>query len=151
VLASKAAGLEELCLDDCARVGDASLLALAPACRRLRALSLRRCAKVTDAGLAAVAERGALARLAASGVPGVGAATAAALARCCAGSLEALDLSFCRGVPEAAVGLLADRCSKLRELKVYGCTQVTDRLVNGHSNDALRMQGLATSVRSCVA
>jgi hypothetical protein len=150
-LASKVGALEELSLDDCAKVGDAALRALAANCRRLRALSLRRCAKVTDAGLAAVAERCPLRRLAVAGAQGFGPAAVGALARCCAGSLEALDLSFCRGAPEAALGLLLDGCRMLRELRVYGCTQVTDCMVNGHSNDEVRVQGLATSVRTCVA
>ncbi|GBF91694.1 hypothetical protein Rsub_03998 [Raphidocelis subcapitata] len=149
-LGSGAPNLAVLVIDDCARVGDPGLIALAAGCRRLARLSARRCVKLTDAGLVAVAERCPLRRLEAAGVPGVGAPTASALARCCGGSLEFLDLSFCRGVPEAALGLLADRCPKLSELRVYGCTQVTDRLVNGTSNEVLAFKGLATSVRTVV-
>lgn len=123
-LAAKAPGLTDLVIDDLARASDASLLAISDHCRRLGSLSARRCAKVTDAGLVAVAERCPLRRLVIAGVPGAGAATASALARCCGGSLEALDVSFCRGIPEAGLGLLADRCPKLTDLRVYGCTQV---------------------------
>jgi len=106
---------------------------------------------VTDAGLVPIAERGCLRRLAVAGAPSVGAGTASALARCCAASLEALDASFCRRIPEAGLGVIIDRCGKLRELKVYGCTQVTDRLVNGHGNEGVEFGGLATSVRGGAA
>jgi hypothetical protein len=147
-VASKAPQLQELAADDCTRLGDGALAALARGCPGLQVLSLRRCAKVTDAGIIAVAERGQLRRLAVGGVPGVGAASAAALARCCGSRLEALDVSFCRGLPEAALGLIVDGCPGLRELRVYGCTQVTDRLVHGHSNDGVTLQGLATSVHA---
>lgn len=146
--APKAPKLRDLNIDDCTRLGDASLLALAAHCRGLESLSARRCVKMTDAGLVAVAERGALRRLAVSGSPGAGAAAASALARCCGATLEWVDASFCRAVPEAALGLLLDHCPRLRELRAYGCTQVTDRLVHGHSNDGAAIKGLATSVRA---
>ena len=146
-VAKAAPALEELVIDDVARASDAALLALSEHCRRLHTLSARRCAKLTDAGLVALAEACPLRRVAVAAVPGAGAPFAAALARRCGGSLEALDVSFCRGVPEAGLGLLADSCPKLADLRVYGCTQVTDRLVDGHSSDSVRFAGLATSVR----
>lgn len=38
--------------------------------------------------------------------------------------LEDLDLSWCRGITGAAVGMLADACPNLRRLRLFGCTQV---------------------------
>lgn len=39
-------------------------------------------------------------------------------------SLEELNVSWCRGVPEPWLGVLADACSSLRMLTVFGCSQV---------------------------
>jgi DNA repair protein RAD7 len=52
----------------------------------------------------------------------VGNLTAQAIALKC--SLEVLDLSFCRGLTDEALGLIVDSCSSLRILKLFGCTQV---------------------------
>jgi hypothetical protein len=41
------------------------------------------------------------------------------------GSLEELDISFVRKIPEYAVLKLIEECSKLRILHVWGCTQLT--------------------------
>lgn len=42
----------------------------------------------------------------------------------CRGSLEELNISWCRGVPEPWLGVLADACTNLRKLTVFGCSQV---------------------------
>ena len=34
-------------------------------------------------------------------------------------------MSWCRGVPEPWLGVLADACTSLRKLTVFGCSQVT--------------------------
>jgi hypothetical protein len=40
-------------------------------------------------------------------------------------------------VPENGVGLVADSCSRLRRLVLYGCSQVTSRALQGHGNEGL--------------
>lgn len=100
--------------------------------------------------------------------------TILALARHSNACLECLDLSFCRLVDDECLGLLADACLQLQELKLYGCTQVrllaracfmylyviwfsvyhrlhnrlqvTDKFLNGHSNLKLKVVGLRNSV-----
>ena len=42
----------------------------------------------------------------------------------CRESLEELNISWCRGVPEPWLGVLADACTCLRKLTVFGCSQV---------------------------
>ena len=39
-------------------------------------------------------------------------------------SLEDLDVSWCRGVSGAWLGVLTDACANLRRLTLFGCTQV---------------------------
>lgn len=90
-----------------------------------------------------VAARGCLRSLCASGVPNVGDATMAALARHCGSTLETLDVSFCRLVSDDALGHVVDACQALKTLVLYGCSQVTPRFVHGHSSAALkRVEGL---------
>ncbi|CAN0297555.1 unnamed protein product, partial [Hapterophycus canaliculatus] len=60
-----------------------------------------------------------------------------ALARYCSSSLESLDLSFCRGVSDDALGHLVDASPNLRSLRLWGCTQVTDRFLGGHRREEL--------------
>ncbi len=38
--------------------------------------------------------------------------------------LEALDVSWCRGIPEEALGRLVDACPALATLTLFGCSQV---------------------------
>ncbi len=38
--------------------------------------------------------------------------------------LEALDVSWCRGIPEEALGRLVDACPALETLTLFGCSQV---------------------------
>jgi DNA repair protein RAD7 len=145
---SRERGLQELVLDECAGVTDAGLLALhasADGGKHLRRLSLAHCVRVTDAGLAPLAERGALQALCLNSLCGVGARSLLALSRCCGESLRELDVSFCRGITEGALGALVDRCVRLRVLSVYSCTQLTRRFLFGHSREGLQVLGVPTS------
>ena len=100
--------------------------------------------KVTDAALAAVAACGTLQKLCMRSLPHAGNATMRALALHCANSLVALDASFCRGVTENSLGLVADSCHNLEKITVFGCSQITNRLIHGHSNYGLEIEGLGT-------
>lgn len=137
--------LESLAIDECGKITDKGILAVAGGCKQLRHLSARRCAKLTDESLAAIASRGALQHLNINGIPGVASATMKAVALCCKDSLQYLDIGFCRNVSESAVGLVADKCHNLHTMLVFGCSQLTNRFLHGHSNESLdRIAGLGT-------
>lgn len=144
-LAAAKPPLEQVCLDECHQLQDASLVALAGGCQRLKALSVRRCSKMTDEGLVAVAGNGCLQQLSVSGVHGVSSRTVQALATHCMGCLEVLDISFCTGVLEGALGAAVDACTALHTLRVFGCSQLTQRFLYGHTNEQLQVQGVSTS------
>ncbi len=55
--------------------------------------------------------------------------------------LEELDVSWCRNVPLEALGMLADNCVALKKLHIWGCSQITEQFLYGHSNDALEILG----------
>ena len=50
-------------------------------------------------------------------------------------------MSFCRGVNDEALGLVADSCPGLRRMHLWGCTQATNAFLNGHGNDSLVIVG----------
>lgn len=92
-----------------------------------------------------VAQRGTLRHLSVNAVHSVGPLTMRALALCCKESLETLDISFCRKITDDALGVVADKCHRLRSVTLFGCSQITQRFVHGHSNQALmHVEGLGT-------
>ncbi|KAF6264728.1 hypothetical protein COO60DRAFT_17560 [Scenedesmus sp. NREL 46B-D3] len=140
--------LEELVLDECAAVSDAGLLAVVGAARQLRVLSLRRCGRLTDASLLPAVQRGTLEVLSVNGLHQLSSHTLTELTRSCREVLRELDVSFCRGIAEGALGQLVDACEQLSVLKVYGCSQLTARFLHGHSSTALTQ---VLGVGTCVA
>ena len=55
--------------------------------------------------------------------------------------LEELDISWCRNVSLEALGMLADNCVALKKLHIWGCSQITEQFLYGHSNGALQILG----------
>eukprot|EP00898_Chlorokybus_atmophyticus_P000378 jgi/Chlat1/1340/Chrsp119S08661 len=64
-----------------------------------------------------------------------------ALAMRACDSLATLDLGWCRSITDAGLGYLVDTCQNLRELRVFGCAQITQVFLDGHSNDNLEVLG----------
>lgn len=57
----------------------------------------------------------------------------------CGASLQTLDLSWCRAVSENAMGRMADSLSALKSLKLFGCSQITQRLRDGLASDTIQV------------
>ncbi len=51
-----------------------------------------------------------------------------------------------RRIPDNSLGLLLDRCTRLKRLLVFGLNQITTRSLYGHSNAAVAVEGLHTSI-----
>lgn len=45
------------------------------------------------------------------------------VSRMCRANLQELDVSWCRGIPEEALGCLVDACPALTSLTLFGCSQ----------------------------
>ncbi|CAK0785667.1 hypothetical protein CVIRNUC_008878 [Coccomyxa viridis] len=129
--------------DDVGRLTDGALLALGDSCKRLQVASLRRCTKITSVGLAALTLSGSLRSLNVSGIAAAGPPLMKALADSCSESLEELNISWCRGVPEPWLGVLADACTCLCKLTVFGCSQISEKFLHGHSNGELAVVGVS--------
>ncbi|KAL4195817.1 hypothetical protein AMTRI_Chr04g242960 [Amborella trichopoda] len=162
--------LKELGLARCRELTDKSIEYIAAYCNGLRALNLDNLLKLTDLAITSlthgctsslekltlghgvfsdeavstfVETRGnSLKDLSLSGVKQAGEQTALAMSRCCTKKLQRLDVSWCREMTDEALGLIADSCLYLRELRLFGCTEVTAKFLNGHSNPNLRIIGM---------
>ncbi|KAI3994994.1 hypothetical protein MKX01_019808 [Papaver californicum] len=161
--------LKELDFSGCSKLTDKSLKAVGENCSALQTLHLANLHKLTDFSLGylangcrliqtlklrgnAFSDLAVAAFLEASGEPltefslnkvkKVGRHTAISLARCCSKNLLSLDVSWCRSLTDSALGLIVDSCKKLKIVKVFGCTQVTSKFVNGHSNACVQIVGL---------
>jgi DNA repair protein RAD7 len=56
---------------------------------------------------------------------------AVAVAANCGATLERLDISFCRKIPEAAVTHLTEWCPGMKQVWLWGCTQLTKTFFAG--------------------
>jgi hypothetical protein len=126
LLGSLPSGLQELCLDDCPRIGAAALASLAtgPASPSLHTLSLRGCAQVNDAGLTSACEGlvqlSHLSLFSASGVTSRGLRALSRLPR-----LRTLHLSHCWNVDDEGL-LELNACRNLVALNLSHCWKVSE-------------------------
>ncbi|XVF35265.1 hypothetical protein REPUB_Repub18cG0130700 [Reevesia pubescens] len=121
---------------------DLSMRYLANGCRSINRLKLCRNG-FSDEAIAAFLEASgnSLTELSLNNVISVGVNTALSLAKC-SRKLFRLDLSWCRNLTDEALGLIVDSCLSLKLLKIFGCTQITDVFLNGHSNAKVQIIGL---------
>lgn len=135
-------GLHSLNISNLDKLTDLALQFLADGCRHIQTLKLCR-NKFSDEAIAAFLEASgeSLKELCLNNVTSVGPCTAFSLAKC-SKKLLVLDLSWCRKLTDEALGLIVDSCSSLKSVKLFGCTQITNIFVNGHSNIQVQTIGL---------
>ncbi|KAE9587670.1 hypothetical protein Lal_00021903 [Lupinus albus] len=145
VIAEHCLGLCVLDLTNLCKLTDLSMGYLTNGCRALHTLKLCR-NPFSDEAIAAFLETNgeSLKELSLNNIKKVGYHSTLSLANH-AKSLHTLDLSWCRNLTDNALGLIVDSCLSLRLLKLFGCTQVTDVFVNGHSNLHIQIIGLKMS------
>ncbi|XVE70837.1 hypothetical protein DITRI_Ditri10aG0102300 [Diplodiscus trichospermus] len=166
--------MKELVFANCVELTDISLKFVGKYCSRLRALDLSYLHNLTDLSIKYLANGcrsinklklchngfsdeaiaafletsgSSLTELGLNKISSVGLNTAISLAKN-SRKLRSLDLSWCRNVTDEALGLIVDSCSSLRLLKIFGCTQITDVFLNGHSNTQVKIIGLKMTTLS---
>lgn len=139
--------LTSLDLRNLNRLRDSAMRGLRDGCRLIKILKLQR-NTFSDKAVSQFVEEsgGCLTELSLNNVEKVGSLTARAIALKCSMRLEVLDLSFCRDLTNEALGLIVDSCSSLRILKLFGCTQITDFFLKGHSNSLVKIVGIEGSI-----
>ncbi|KAJ4798073.1 F-box/LRR protein [Rhynchospora pubera] len=122
---------------------DSAIAHLANGCRDIQRLQLRK-NSFSDEVIAAFVEASGtkLVELSLNNVAKVGHQTAIAISQQCRFRLQSLDLSFCRKMSDQALGIIVDSCSSLKSLKLFGCSQVTNFFLNGHSNASVNIVGV---------
>ncbi|OIW21731.1 hypothetical protein TanjilG_09068 [Lupinus angustifolius] len=145
VVAEHCPGLCVLDLTNLCKLTDLSMGYLTNGCRALHTLKLCR-NPFSDEAIAAFLETNgeSLKELSLNNIKKVGYHSTLSLANH-AKILHTLDLSWCRNLTDNALGLIVDSCLSLRLLKLFGCTQVTDVFLNGHSNLEIQIIGLKMS------
>lgn len=160
--------LKQLILTNSVKITDSSIKDISENCPNLRVLDLANVCKLTDCALGYLANGcqaleklifcrnsfsdeavaafvetsgGSLVELSLNNVKKVGHNTALSLAKL-SEKLQILDVSWCRDMSDNALGYIVDSCSSLKVLKVFGCTQITDAFVRGHSNPSVKILGL---------
>lgn len=133
--------LESIRLDDLPRVTDRALEALASGCKHLRRVSIRQCTSLSATALWQIISGGGITELNIAAIKSVDSKFIQHLTMSCMGSLTKLDLSWCRSFHEDALGHLVDACISLEELTLFGCSQITRRLSEGHSNPRVTIHG----------
>ncbi|KAK6119635.1 hypothetical protein DH2020_046621 [Rehmannia glutinosa] len=159
--------IKELDLADCVKLTDCSLKTIGGNCADLCSLNISNLNNLTDVGMEYLAngcrsiqklklcrnefsDEAMAAYIESSGesltelllnhMTKVGPNTALSLAKR-SRKLLSLDISWCRRINNEALGLIVDSCSSLKLLKVFGCRQITDVFLNGHSNPLVRIIG----------
>ncbi|KAJ0265412.1 hypothetical protein HA466_0017040 [Hirschfeldia incana] len=167
-LTARGHALKQLILTNSVKLTDSSIKDISENCPNLRVLDLANVCKLTDCALGYLANGcqalenlifcrnsfsdeavaafvetsgGSLVELSLNNVKKVGHNTALALAKF-SEKLQILDVSWCRDMSDNALGYIVDSCSSLKVLKVFGCTQITDAFVRGHSNPNVKILGL---------
>jgi DNA repair protein RAD7 len=142
VISENCPNLSVLDLANVCKLTDSSLGYLANGCQALEKLIFCR-NPFSDEAVAAFVETagGSLKELSLNNVKKVGHNTALALAKH-SDKLQILDISWCREMSNDLLGYIVDNSSSLKVLKVFGCSQVTDVFVKGHSNPNVKILGV---------
>ena len=134
--------LRTLFLDECHHLSSRCLQDLAQNCTQLENLSMKRCSNaVEDTVVEKFAASEKLRRICLNACDKVSSTAIESLATHCKKTLEEVDVSWCRHVESTSLGVLADSCPLLQRLVVWGCSQIDDTFLLGHSNDALEIVG----------
>ncbi|KAL3655799.1 hypothetical protein CASFOL_000195 [Castilleja foliolosa] len=142
IIGSNCTDLHSLNISNLPNLTDLGMEYIANGCRSIRKLKLCR-NEFSDEAMAAYIEitGESLTELLLNHMTKVGPNTALSLAKR-SRKLLSLDVSWCRKITNEALGLIVDSCVSLKLLKVFGCRQITDVFLNGHSNPDVRIIGL---------
>ena len=138
-------GLHLLSLQKCHRMSSPALVSLFHTCGHLRVLNLNHCKQVDDEALVALAgcckEIELLHVSLCTGVTDAGVYEFAMT--CNPKPLRSVDLSYCRGIGDDAVEVLAKRCTQLSFLSLTGLSRVTDHGVKAVTHNLWKLTSLS--------
>ncbi|XP_051151580.1 uncharacterized protein LOC127265687 [Andrographis paniculata] len=163
--------IKEIDLSNCLKLTDSSLKTIGSSCAQLCSLNISNLDELTDLGIQYLANGcksiktlklcrnsfsddavaaflecsgESLIELSLNNMKEVGPDCAISIARCLR-KLVRLDISWCRRISDDAFGLIVDNCRSLKLVKVFGCRQITNVFLKGHSNPVVKIVGLGVS------
>ena len=142
-LAAALPKLRAIALDHC-QVTSVGITAMVDACPGLTSVSIKKCTRVDDAAVAYLVNTAELQTLVLNGVgKGVTGVSVEALLRGRSSkTLAHLDLSWCRHVPEKAIGFLIESLPSLKTVKLFGCNQLGKDFSARVRNERVSIVGL---------
>jgi len=139
-ISSKNPGLRHIILDECS-VTSQGVMWLVDDCPELRELSLKRCDKVDDDAVSYLAQKCEIQKLNLNAVTNLTGGAIEALVNGCSKTIVELDVSWCRGIPQQALGYMVQHCPRLARVTAWGNTQLEEPFLYGHGNDSLDIIG----------
>lgn len=141
-LAASLRTLHSISLDYCT-ITSSGVIDMVDACPGLTSVSLKKCTMVGDAAVVHLMGKVDLEKLVLNGI-GKGLTGASVEAIVCGRgrSLTELDLSWCRHVPERAIGYLIESLPNLKTIKLFGCNQLRKDFASVVRNDDVAIIGL---------
>jgi len=116
---------------------------LVDSCPGLRDVSLKKCSRIDDEAVSHMAKHCEIQKLNLNGVGvGVTGSSIESLVQCRSKTIAELDLSWCRNIPEKAVGYLVDSCPSLIKLSLFGCNHIRKDLPAIIRNPRVTIVGL---------
>lgn len=134
--------LHTIVLDHCNLSSD-GIKYLVDGCPRLRSVSLKRCSLLIDEDILYLINRCEIHKLYLSGLKKLTGKCVDSLVRNRSKTLEELDLSWCRKIPEEALGYLCDSCPLLEKLILWGCNHVGKDFSSGLRNTNVLIIGIS--------
>ena len=147
-------GLHTIILDYC-NVSSDGILCMVDGCPGLTNVSLKRCSMLKDEEIIHLVRQCEIQKLCLNGVIQLTGRCIDALVMNRSKSLQEVDLSWCRSIPEQALGYLCDACPMLSKLVVWGCNHVSKDFSLGIRNKNVKIIGVSdhsvTNPMECIA
>lgn len=134
--------LHTIALDQCNISAD-GIESLVDGCPGLTSVSLKRCSSLKDDEIINLVRKCEIQKLYLNGVKHLTGKCIDALVLNRNKSLQELDLSWCRSIPEQAFGYLCDSCPLLEKVILWGCNHISKDFLLGLRNSRVKIVGVS--------
>jgi hypothetical protein len=134
--------LHTIVLDQCNITSD-GIESIVAGCPKLTNVSLKRCSGLKDDSMIHLVRQCEIQKLYLNGLKHLSGKFIEALILNRNKSLQEVDLSWCRSIPEQALGYLCDACPMLSKLILWGCNHVSKDFSLGIRNPNVKIIGVS--------
>lgn len=141
-IAQNLKNLHTVVLDQCNITSD-GIESIISGCPKLTNVSLKRCSRLKDDEMIHLVRQCEIQKLYLNGLKHLTSKFIEALVLNRNKSLQEVDLSWCRSIPEQAFGYLCDACPMLSKLILWGCNHVSKDFSLGIRNTNVKVIGVS--------